>query len=80
MRKQFIEVSTLSAARKLAPWAAVIVNASGGYMAFESDADYQTWRARKQVMAHTGTVPFEAVKAHVGRPARRPFRPQMGKK
>lgn len=47
MRKQFIEACTLAAARKLAPWAAVIVNASGGYMAFESDADYQTWRSQK---------------------------------
>jgi hypothetical protein len=33
-------------ARKLMPWAAVIVQVDNGYTGFESMADYQTWRAQ----------------------------------
>lgn len=29
-----------------APWASVAVGVEGGYMAFESMADYETWRNR----------------------------------
>ena len=27
-----------------APWASVVVEVDGGYMAFESEADYETWK------------------------------------
>ena len=47
MRQKFLEVSTAREARTLAPWAAKIVKVTGGYMAFESIADYQTWAAQK---------------------------------
>jgi len=29
------------------PWAGVVVKVEGGYMGFESDDDYQTWRRQK---------------------------------
>lgn len=47
MRTQFIECITRYAARKTCPWAAVIVQVDGGYMAFESIDDYRTWRDAK---------------------------------
>ncbi|GAB0057456.1 hypothetical protein SIID45300_01784 [Candidatus Magnetaquicoccaceae bacterium FCR-1] len=47
MRKEFLEVSTRYMAKKLAPWAAIIAKADGGYMAFESVTDYWTWKQQK---------------------------------
>jgi hypothetical protein len=47
MRKEFLEVETRYQARKLAPWAAVIVKVSGGYMAFESADDYRIWKNQR---------------------------------
>ena len=41
---KFLEVSTRKAALKLAPEAAKIVKVCGGYMAFATLADWQTWR------------------------------------
>ncbi len=46
MRTQFIHAESLEAARDAAPWAAQIVEVEGGYMAFESLADYDGWRAQ----------------------------------
>jgi hypothetical protein len=43
MKQEFFAVDTIEQAEKLAPWAAKIVAADGGYMAFESVADYETW-------------------------------------
>jgi hypothetical protein len=47
MRKEFIECKTRKTAIKRAPWAAKIAKVEGGYMAFESVADYETWRKQK---------------------------------
>lgn len=47
MRIEHINAKTAAQARKLAPWAAKIVKVSGGYRAFESIADYVTWKAQK---------------------------------
>lgn len=47
MRQEMIEVKTRKEAAKLAPWAAKIVKVSGGYMAFESIADFETWKKQK---------------------------------
>jgi len=47
MKKEMITASSAKQARKLAPWAAKIVKVEGGYMAFESVSDYQTWRKQK---------------------------------
>ena len=47
MRQEMIEVKTRKEAVKLAPWAAKIVKVSGGYMAFESIADFETWKKQK---------------------------------
>jgi hypothetical protein len=44
MRSEFFEnCETETEARDLAPWAAVVVAVEGGYQAFESTADYETW-------------------------------------
>ena len=32
---------------QLAPWAGVIQRVEGGFTAFESEEDYQTWRAQQ---------------------------------
>jgi hypothetical protein len=37
---------TAEVAEQLAPWAAKIVECDGGYMAFESITDYETWAAQ----------------------------------
>lgn len=58
MRQQFIADAELegtfegkqdrmSAAEDAAPWAASIIRVQGGYMAFESVKDAQTWRNQK---------------------------------
>jgi hypothetical protein len=47
MRVVFLEVPTYYAARKAAPWATVIAKVTGGYKAFESIQDYETWRNQK---------------------------------
>jgi hypothetical protein len=47
MRKQLLSVTSPKDAQKLAPWAAKIVKVDGGYMAFESMADYQAWKRQK---------------------------------
>lgn len=47
MRKTFIQVDSRKQAKDTAPWAAKIVKVDGGYVAFESIADYETWRKQK---------------------------------
>ena len=47
MRTQFVQTSSRKTAEAECPWAAKIVKVDGGYMAFESIADYQTWRRQK---------------------------------
>ncbi len=46
MKTEFVEVKTLAEAEAACPWAAVIEEVEGGWMAFESVADYETWRAQ----------------------------------
>lgn len=43
MRSQFVQVETLAEAEDACPWAAKIVEVDGGFRAFESVADYETW-------------------------------------
>ena len=43
MRQQFIQCETREEAEEAAPWAAEIVEVEGGFMAFESITDYDTW-------------------------------------
>ena len=47
MRIEHINVNTLKAAQRLAPWAVKLVRVEGGYKAFESISDYKTWKAQK---------------------------------
>jgi len=46
MRAEMIECGTRSEAEDKCPWAAVVVGADGGWMAFESEADYDIWAAK----------------------------------
>jgi hypothetical protein len=46
MRQAFIptaEAATIEEARAMAPWAAEVIEADGGWMAFESADDADTW-------------------------------------
>jgi hypothetical protein len=47
MRTEMIEAKSAKAARKAAPWAAKVVKVQGGYIAFASVADYETWRRQR---------------------------------
>ena len=47
MRTQFIEVATRYLAAKQCPWAQVIAKVIDGFIAFESQDDYLTWRRQK---------------------------------
>lgn len=47
MKKEFIQVKSYRAAKKQAPWAAIIAKVEGGYMAFESVNDYLIWKNQK---------------------------------
>ena len=47
MKIESINAATSKQARLLAPWAAKVAKINGGYLAFESVADYQTWRKQK---------------------------------
>ena len=47
MRIEHINAKTAAQARKLSPWAAKVVKVCGGYRAFESIADYMTWKAQQ---------------------------------
>jgi hypothetical protein len=41
---QFIEAATRYAARKAAPWAAVLAKMNGGYLAFATFRSYRLWK------------------------------------
>lgn len=47
MRTAFIECKSRKTAKRRCPWASKIVKVEGGYHAFESIDDWQTWRAHK---------------------------------
>lgn len=47
MRLQFIECKDRKTAAKRCPRACKIVKVEGGYMAFESLTDYETWRKQQ---------------------------------
>lgn len=47
MRQQFIECSTYRTAYKRAPWACKVAKVYGGFIAFESIADYQMAKKQK---------------------------------
>ncbi|WP_438435384.1 hypothetical protein [Gorillibacterium sp. sgz500922] len=47
MRQTHIDAKTAAEARKKAPWAAKVVKVTGGYLAFESINDYETWKNQK---------------------------------
>lgn len=47
MRQQFIDCSTYRTAYKRAPWASRVMKVCGGFIAFESIADYQTAKNQK---------------------------------
>lgn len=47
MRTEIITCKARSTAKRRAPWAAIIAKVDGGYLAFESAADYATWRHQK---------------------------------
>ncbi len=47
MRKEFIEAKTLVAAKKAAPWAAIVIRCEGGFWAFESWDDCVIWENQK---------------------------------
>jgi len=48
MKQSYItDAKNYRAAKRIAPWAAVIAKTFGGFIAFESVADYATWRKQK---------------------------------
>lgn len=47
MRQELVEVETREEAEAACPWAARIVDVEGGWMCFESVADYETWRRQQ---------------------------------
>ena len=44
---KFLQVETRKEAVKAAPGAAKIVKVSGGYMAFDTVSEYETWKNQK---------------------------------
>lgn len=47
MKEKFIECKTRKTAVRRAPWACKIVKVVGGYRAFETWTDYETWKNQK---------------------------------
>ena len=47
MRKQFVMGTSRRQAAAECPWAAKIVKVEGGYMCFESAAEYESWRQQR---------------------------------
>lgn len=47
MRKEFVECKSRATAKRRCVWATVIAKAFGGFYAFESVSDYQTWKNQK---------------------------------
>ena len=44
MRTEYIQCKSRSTAWLRCPWAAIVTKVDGGFRAFESRADYATWR------------------------------------
>jgi len=44
MKRELIYLKTYNGAKRRCPWAAVIARIYGGFIAFESVADYNTWK------------------------------------
>lgn len=44
MRTEFVQVETREEAENRCPWAAEIIEVEGGFQAFESYADAETWK------------------------------------
>jgi len=47
MRTQVCYVSTITEAWEECPWACVVTKVEGGYICFESQDDYATWKAQR---------------------------------
>ena len=47
MRKEFVGCKDRRTALRRCPWACVIVKVNGGFLAYESAADYQVWKNQK---------------------------------
>lgn len=47
MRSQFVECKSRKTAKRRCPWAAIVTKVEGGFHAFESVADYVTWKNQK---------------------------------
>ena len=47
MRIEHIPCKTRKTAIRRCPWAAIIIKVDGGYKAFESTVDYQTWQRQE---------------------------------
>lgn len=47
MRREMIHCKSRSTAKRRAPWAAVIMKVEGGFIAFESVADYRIAKGQK---------------------------------
>lgn len=47
MRQEFIQVKAYVTAKKLCPWAYIIIKVDGGYRAFEAMDDYQKFMNQK---------------------------------
>ena len=47
MGSYFIEAATMDEAEESAEGAAVVVEVEGGYMAFDTVTDYETWENQK---------------------------------
>lgn len=46
-REMLYDCRSARQARRIAPWAAIVRKVEGGYMAWESVADYDTWRGQR---------------------------------
>lgn len=47
MRTEFVECADYRTAYRRAPWASRVAKVCGGFMAFESVNDYETWKRQK---------------------------------
>ena len=47
MRTITVECKSRSTARRRCPWAAIVVKVEGGFLCFESFADYRVWRGQR---------------------------------
>jgi hypothetical protein len=47
MRQEFVEAKNRKEATRKAPWAVAIIKVAGGYMAFASVREYETWKRQK---------------------------------